>query len=152
MSVDFYAVAQAIATRFSSAVVTAPAGETNVQQSTAALPDVISDEPTVLVFPPDVHFSFGPSSRKGVVIYPVRLYLYKVRDMPRNVALMNNWITQTYGVLDGQVHLGLSSYVDYARVTDVVVGPLEYAGVEYHGVELTVEVHVSEGLTLTAGA
>ena len=47
--------------------------------------------------------------------------------------------------LDGQVHLGLSDYVTHAVVTNISVGPLKYADIEYHGIELTVEVHLWEG-------
>lgn len=153
MSVDFDAIAVALAVRFSSTNVTAPSGETNVARSTSALPDAISDEPTVLVFPPsEVRFGYGPSIRKGVATYPVRFYIYKVRDNSRNATLLNKWIGALYAQLDGQVHLGLSSYVTHAVVTHMAAGPLSYAGTEYHGIELTVDVHLGEGMTTTAGA
>jgi hypothetical protein len=153
VSVDFDAIAVALAVRFGPTVVSAPSGETNVVQSTAALPDAITDEPTVLVFPPSsIQFSYGPSIRKGVAFYPVRFYIYKVRDTSRNSTLLNDWISALYAQLDGQVHLGLSSYVDYGVVDEIMVGPLTYAGIEYHGLEFTVRVPFQEGLSLTAGA
>lgn len=152
MSVSFYAIGQAIAVRFGPTVVTAPSGESNVAQSTAALPDAITDEPTVLVFPPEVEFSYGPSSRKAVATYPVRFYLWKLRDNPRNAELQNNWISALYAQLDGQVHLGLSSYVTHATVENILPGKLVYGDVEYYGIEFSVEVHIAEGMTATAGA
>lgn len=152
MSADFYVIAQAIATRFSSTNVTAPSGESNVAQSRADLPDAITDEPTVLVFPPEVDFSYGPSLRKAVATYPVRFYLWKVRDNPRNAALQTNWLTALYAQLDGQVHLGHSSYVDYAVVEGIVPGKLSYGDMEFYGIEFSVVVHISEALSATAGA
>lgn len=152
MSVDFYAIGQAIAVRFAAAAVTPPSGEDDIAESTAALPDAITNEPTVLVFPPEIDFSYGPSVRKPVATYPVRFYLWKVRDNSRNAALQTNWISALYAQLDGQVHLGLSSYVNYAVVEGIVPGKLTYAGTEYYGIEFNVVVHVGEALTATAGA
>ena len=152
MSFAFYTVAQAIAVRFGPTVVSAPSGEDNIAQSTAALPDVISDEPTVLVFPPEVQFGYGPSLRKAVATYPVRFYLWNVRDKPRNAALVMNWISALYASIDGQAHLGLSSYVNTATLGTVTPGTLTYGGTEFYGLELSVEVTLSEGLSATGGA
>lgn len=151
MSVDFNAIASALATRFSSANVTAPSGETNVRVATASLPDAIKVEPVVLVFPPsDVSFSYGPSIRKGVAEFPIRFYIYKVRDAKRNAVLINKWVGALYAQLDGQVHLGLSAYVTHAVISRIQAGPLSYANQEYHGIELTAEVHLGEGMSATA--
>lgn len=148
---DFKAIADAIAVRFSAANITPPSGETDIQESTASLPDAIHDEPTVLVFPPSsIDLSYGPSVRKALANYPVRFYLYKVRDTPRNSELLNNWIQSLYDQTTGQVHLGLSSYVNKAVVTEIAVGPLTYGQTEYHGIELTVEVLIGEGLAAVA--
>jgi hypothetical protein len=150
MSFDIKAVADAIAVRFGPTVVTAPSGETNIRQSTASLPDAISEEPVVFVFPPALDFSYGPSLRKAVAIYPVRFYIYKVRDNSRNTDLLNNWMTALYATLDGSTHLGLSSYVNTATISDVTPGPLKYGNIEFHGLEWTVRVAMGEGLSATA--
>lgn len=155
MSADFNAMASAIATRFSSTYVTAPSGEQNVRVSTASLPDAITVEPTVLVFPPEtVEFSYGPSLRTGVASFPVRFYIYRARDTKRNAVLLNKWVSALYQQLDGQVHLGLSDYVAHADITAMGVGPLSYgegeAAVRFHGIELTVQVHLWEGVSFTA--
>lgn len=152
MSVDFNAIASAIATRFSSANVTAPSGETNVRLATASLPDAITFEPVVLVFPAeDIAFGYGPSVRKGVAQYPVRFYIYKIRDNKRNAVLLNKWQSALYAQLDGQVHLGQGTAgVTHAVVRSIQTGPLTYAGSDYHGIELTVEVHLGEGLNAVA--
>jgi hypothetical protein len=151
MSVDFNAIAVALAVRFGPTVVSAPSGETNVTQATSALPAAITDEPVVLVFPPtSVQLGYTTGTRSGVATYPVRFYIYKVRDEPRNATLINKWIGALYAQLDGQVHLGLSSYVTHAVVTGIQAGPLTYGGIEFHGIELTAEVHVWEALSATA--
>jgi hypothetical protein len=150
---DFNAVANAIATRFSSANVTAPSGETNIRESTAALPDGITKEPVVLVYPPSsVELSYGPSIRKAIVTYPVRFYIYKIRDGKRNAVLINKWLTSLYDQLTGQVHLGLASYVNHADVVGMAAGQFNYTanGPEFHGIELTVNVYLGEGLAAVA--
>ncbi len=150
MSVDFNAIAVALATRFTSTYVTAPSGEDTVTQATSSLPAAITDEPVVLVFPPtNIEIHYGPSVRTAVATYPVRFYIYKVRDLPRNTTLLNSWLGSLYAQLDGQVHLGLSSYVTHAVVTGIHVGPMTYSGTEFHGIELTVDVHIWEGLSAT---
>ncbi len=153
MSVDFNAIAEALAVRFGPTKVTAPSGERNVRLATSALPNDIVAEPTVLVFPPvHVGLSYGPSVRKGVATYTVNFYIYKIRDTPRNSVLLNKWLGTLYAQLDGQVHLGLSDYVTHAVVTDIAVGPLVYpaGGLEFHGIQLTVDVHCWEGLSAVA--
>lgn len=153
MAVDFNAIAQAIAARFSATNITPPTGEQDIRLSTEALPQALNVEPAVLVFPPSsISFGYGPSIRKGMAEYPVRFYIYQVRDNARNATLINKWLSSLYAQLDGQVHLGLSSYVTHAVVRTIAAGPLSYAGAEYHGIELTVEVYFGEGLTVTAGA
>ena len=149
-TVDFKAISQAIATRFSAANVTPPAGETNVQLSTEALPDTITNEPTVLVFPPTVEWRYGSGTRPGMASFPVRFYLYQVRDTSRNADLMLDWMTALYAQLEGSVHLGLSSYVADSKITDVKAGAMDYAGVTYHGIEFTVDVRLSEALSPVA--
>lgn len=153
MSVDFNAVASAIATRFSSANVTAPSGETNIRESTHALPGGVTKEPMVLVYPPTVDFDFGPSLRKGTATFPVRFYIFRIRDNQRNAVLINKWMAALYAQMDGQLHLGLSSYVDWAQVSALEPGLLTYpAGTDnnFHGIEFSVEVHFHEGVSATA--
>lgn len=152
---DYKAIADAIATRFSSANVTAPSGATNIRASTASLPDAITKEPTVLVFPVEsAEFEYESSTRTGTARYPVRFYIYRVRDTKRNADLLNNWATALYGQLDGKVQLGLSSYVTHAVVRNFAVGPLIYgegdSAVRFHGIEFAVDVHLAEGVAFTA--
>lgn len=151
MSVDFKAIADALAVRFSSTYITAPSGESAISLSTASLPNAIAEERTALVFPAsEVDLEYPPSARKGIALYPVRFYLYKVRDTPRNTELLNEWLTKLLPALDGQAQLGLSSYVNWAQVVHAEIGPLTYGQIEFHGIELTVAVHFGYGVSFTA--
>lgn len=153
MAADFNAIAQAIATRFSAANITPPSGEQDVRLATEALPQTVLLEPTVLVFPPEpggVEFSYAASVRSGIAVYPVRFYLYKVRDNARNATLLLKWLGSLYDQLTGQVHLGLSSYVTHAVVRNIGVARMTYGGEEFDGIQLDVEVHFWEALSAVA--
>jgi hypothetical protein len=150
MAFDFNAIASAIATRFSSANVTAPSSETNVRASTSALPQAISVEPTVLVYPPEITLAYTAGTRHGVAEFPVRFYLQQIRDNGRNATLVNKWLGSLYAQLEGQVHLGLSGYVAQAVVSAITPGDLTYGGITYLGLEFTVTVSLWEGLSPTA--
>jgi hypothetical protein len=150
MSVDFNAVAAAVATRFSSTNVTAPAGETNVRLSTSALPGQIIAEPTVLVLPPEpggIELHYASGTRTGIATFPVHFYLWRIRDQGRNATLCLKWLGALYDQLSGQVHLGLSSYVTHAVISNMGVARLTYAGAEFDGVTLDAAVHFWEALS-----
>lgn len=148
---NFKSMAQAIAARFSAANVTPPAGESNVALSTEALPDAIMNEPTVLVFPPQVEFRYGSGSRLGTADFPVRFYIYKSADTPRRADLLLDWSSALYNQLEGQVHLGLSATgVNDSRITGFSTGEMTYNGTAYHGIEFNVHVVLGEGLSPTA--
>ena len=143
---DSYAIAGAIATRFSSANVTQPTGVENVKISTADLPDAISVFPTVLVMPPTMeNASYNASrSRSFDLSYPVILYLSRSDGSPRRAAALHAWITAVYGQLGGQLQLGLSSYVALCYISGFVAGTMAYAGDEYDGVRFDVLVRINE--------
>jgi hypothetical protein len=156
MSFDFGAVAAAIATRFSAAEVTPPAGYGEVRVSTHLIPNALTSFPTVVVFPPEVTFSYTPSSRQAPTTdFVVRLYLDKPMDYGRATTKVYAWMTALYGQLDGQFQLGLG-YVAWAQVVSMGAGELRFgdAGVNgapgYPGIEFTVRVHLVEGVAFTA--
>ena len=147
MAFDFSAVAAAIAVRFGPTIVSAPSGETAITQSTSTLPDVISDDNVVLVFPPELDFNYGPSLRKALAIYPVRFFIYKVGDNPRNSAKLYAWLNAFYATLDAGTHLTLSTYVQTAVLESAKVGELNYGGIAFYGIEFQVRVVLGEGLS-----
>src|SRR3990167_3622 len=150
MAIDFNAVAQAIAARFAAAQITPPTGENDIALSTEALPSNIVQEPTVLVFPPEVECPCAGSPRSGPAVFPVRFYLFRIRDNARNATLTLKWLGSLYQQLDGQAHLALSDYVATATISGMVPGRLSYGGDEFEGIELSVAVQLWEGLS--AGA
>lgn len=154
MAFSFKDVGDAIATRFSSANITPPAGATNVRVSTTSLPNAIAVEPTVLVYPPTVPFRYGTGVRKATASYPVRFYIYRVRDDGRNAALILDWMDALYAQMSGQLQLGLSGYVLKATVSEMSPGALTYgdgdAAADYHGIELNVDVEMWEAENASA--
>jgi hypothetical protein len=147
---DFNAISDALAARFSAANITPPTGEQNVQVSTALLPQNIALEPTVLVYPPSCEFGYMASTRTGLCTYPIRIYIENVRDNIRDTTLALKWLSVLYDQLDAQVHLGLENYVAKATLGNFTVGELNYGGVMHMGIEFSVEVVVYEPLNATA--
>lgn len=148
--IDIDAIANAIVTLYST--VTPPSGQPSLTDVTADLPDAISNERTLLVFPPEEpEWAQGPSFRKTTLLIPIRFYLWKVRDNPRTTRLLRNWNTVLYSQFDASVHLGLADYVHWARI---VSGPgtsrITYAGTEYSGLTYMAGVRVSEPVLATA--
>lgn len=155
MALDFYAISSNVAARFEPWNVTPPSGETDIVLSTHELPQGVVQEPTVLVFPPgpdEIEFDYSPGAAVvGTVTIPVRLYLWRIRDKARNVALCLKWLTALYPQLQGQVHLGLvDSGVQHAVVRNLGVARFTYGDDDFDGVALDVEVHVVSSFSPTA--
>ena len=150
---DFNAIANAVATRFSADNITPPSGETDVREATAALPAAIRMEPTVLVFPPEpggIELHYNGGALTGVCTFPVRFYLWRIRDNSRNATLVNKWLGSLYQQLIGQTQLGLSSYTAQAVIRDLGAARLTYAQDEFEGIALNAEVHIWEALNAVA--
>src|SRR3990167_6934100 len=150
MAVDFNACAVALAVRFAAAAITPPSGERDIVLSTSALPQNIVQEPTVLVFPPgpdDINFRFWSMSRGGTIVFPVRFYLWRIRDNARNATLCLKWLGPLYAQLDAEVHLGQENAgVQYAVIRNMGIGRLTYSDGEFDGITLDAEVHIAEAL------
>jgi hypothetical protein len=149
--IDFNAIAGALATRFSAANTTAPTGETPIRLSTEKIPGQIAGTPAVLILPPDsVPFSYQNSARTGTAVFRVQFYLERVRDSGRNATLIYKWMGALYGQVDGQIQLGLPTYVNWAEVGDMHPGVLTYGGENYEGISFDVAVRLGEGVTPVA--
>ena len=149
-TIDFNAIATALATQFAS--VTAPAGETALRFATEVLPSQVPATPCILITPPDsVPFNYRASARTGTVVYHAKFLLERVRSTGRNATLIYKWLSALYAQIDAtHVHLGLPAYVNWAEVTDSHIGVLTYAGENYEGIDLEVTVHLGEGTSPTA--
>jgi hypothetical protein len=149
--IDFNAIAIAIAARFSAAQVTPPTGQPAIRLATEQIPSQLPPTPVVLVFPPaDVPFAFRASARTGEAVYRVQFYLDRVQDTARNATLVYKWMSALYGQIDGQIQLGLSSYVNWTEIGNMHPGVLTYAGESYEGIVFDVTVHLGEGVSPSA--
>jgi hypothetical protein len=149
---DSYAIATAIATRFSAANVTPPSGQPEPAIVTADLPEAISWFPTLLVFPPTMDEANYNASRNRTfpLVYQVVLFLSRAQGSAARAKLLHDWTTALYGQLGGQVQLGLSTYVTVARVQSFRAGVVEYAGEDYDGIQFEVVVGISESYSPAA--
>jgi hypothetical protein len=149
--VDFDAIAGALVTLF--AATTAPSGEAALTKVTADLPDgPITQDRTILIFPPEEpEWMTGPSLHATNVQIPVRFYLWRLKDNPRNTKLLRKWATTLLPRIYTQVQLGLSDYVAWAGIdAGPTTGKLVYMGTDYYGVEFVVGVRVWEPLAAVA--
>lgn len=148
---DSYAIASAIATRFSAANVTPPSGQEDIKLSTPDLPDSLSLFPTVLVFPPQMDDAAYYAHKANLnLTYPVVLFLSKADGTPRRAKAVHDWITALLNQLDAQLRLGLESYVSTATIENWNAGEWSYNGENYDGIRFQVLVHVNEARSFIA--
>jgi hypothetical protein len=106
--------------------------------------------PTVLVFPSEGEI--GPPTtgarRDSDSTFVVRFYYNQTGDLPRDTVALRKWLTILLTRLDGAVQLG--GTVTLARITGWRLDILSYAGLEYTGIELTINVHNEEAVTVVA--
>lgn len=142
---DSYAIATAIATRYSAANVTPPTGQDDPKLVTADLPEAISYFPSIIVSPPRLDDANYTASKGTVLplIYQVTLLLSRADGSPRRAKLVHDWVTALYKQLSPQIQLGLA-YVALAQMVAFRAGTVRYAGEEYDGITWDVRVLVSE--------
>jgi hypothetical protein len=144
---DFDAVAIAIAHRFDPGVATppAPAGEQDIREATANLPDALGPLPAVLVFTESGAFAGsggGGQTRIGVHTFRARLYLELGTDLARDEVRLRKWATVLVDRLKASVELG--GVVKRAAVVEWSMGSMTYELDEYSGVEVVIEATTSE--------
>jgi hypothetical protein len=152
MPISAESIASAIATRFSSANITPPSGYTNIRTATEQLPQQLGATPAVLVlWDGEGDHEYPPSSRTVPIRFIVRFFYDLTQDNPRVTLDLLKWRDALYTALDGQTHLGLSSYVTNAVVTAIgKPGTIEYADQSYAGFDITVTVYCWEAPTFVA--
>ena len=145
---DVHAIATAIAGRFSAANVTPPSGYADIALSTAELPNAITSLPAVLVFPPDGTWSFNAgAARVGDLRFDVRVYLGPMMDNGRNAEMVNKWHSVLIEQLIGNLALGQATNgVTHSFITGSNSGMIEYADINYVGLEFEVTVHLVEAI------
>lgn len=140
---DLTAQASAIASRFSAAALTPPSGYTDPGTALYELPEAITTTPTAIVFPPEGAFSFAGFKRSGDLDWVVRWYI-SPQSEPRATKAFYDWAGVLIDQLQTPYELDLAPTVTHAVIPSIRFGRLEYAGIEYHGIEMTVRVHTEE--------
>lgn len=146
---DLTAIASAVATRFNATAITPPAGYNDPGTAVYELPSAITTTPTAIVFPPDIELShWAGYHRSANVDFIVRWYIAPLETV-RGTKAMYDWASVLLNQLQSQFDLDLTPTVTHAIVTGGRFGKLEYAGIEYFGMEVPVRVHVEEAFTPT---
>lgn len=139
---DFDAITVALAARFITPALTAPAGYVTVRVATGDLPGELPPLPTVLVFPEQGTFVHSAGKRDSTHSFLVRFYYNQIGDPTRDMVALRKWLAVLVNQLQGAVQLG--GIVTMAHVASYRVGEMSYGGIEYSGVELSVSVNVNE--------
>lgn len=140
---DSYAIAGALATLYKAT--TPPSGEEAIKVATADLAEAPSYFPTLFVGLPRLSDpSYISKGRSLPLDYPVVLLLDKADGSARRAVVMHKWINALYPRTGTQLQLGLSSYVALATLVGIDPGTVQYEGIDYDGITLTVRVLVSE--------
>jgi hypothetical protein len=147
---DFDAISTALAARFAAAQVTPPAGETNIRSSTGDAPNELGPLPFVLIVPVSGDFLTGNGTRTGGHDFLARFYLDQaaLADFSRDLPRLRKWLTVLVDQLRTSVQLG--GTVTTARLMSWRLGILQYAGLEYSGLELGIRVVTDEGWAAVA--
>lgn len=145
---DVPGIAAAIAARYVAAVAIAPAGLAPIRSSSAHAPNALGGLPLVLVGPETGGLVGGNGTRIGVATWRARFYLALARDLARDTAELQSWLSVLLDVHKSASSLG--GLVTMIRTTTWTVGLLPYAGKTYSGIELGLEVTTSEPWAVAA--
>lgn len=140
------AIADAIAARFLA--VTPPADEPAVRVATADPPAAHGALPAVVVYLQAGELETGNGTRAGTLEFRAAFYLAEAVDTAREGRRLLLWTAALIDVLRLAVQLG--GTVAVATVDGFDVGLLPYAGRQYAGVEVRVNVVTSEGWAAVA--
>jgi hypothetical protein len=145
---DVNAITIALAARFAAAQVTPPSGLQNIRSSTGSPPNQLPATPCVIAFPIEGDFRTGQGTRLGAGQWIVRFYYAQTGDILRDSTALQKWSTVLVDQLKGAVQLG--GIVARATVDHWKIGIVAYAGTDYSGIELTVEIVTSESWAAVA--
>jgi hypothetical protein len=145
---DYDAIATALAVRYGPGQMTPPSGQAAVRASTATLPQNVTIMPVVLVFPDSGTLDYQPNGRQGDSRYRVQFLYSQGLDMPRDSVGLRKWLPVLTDQLRGATQLG--GLVASARVVEWKTAKISYAGEDFNGIELSVDVATVEGWSPTA--
>lgn len=149
MPISLDAIAAAIAARYDASQMTAPSGLDPIRQATHDLPEGIAVTPVVLVFPDEGAFPINANgTRQGFQDWPVRFYLDKATDSPRQLNRLRQWADVLLYQHLAEAQLG--GLVVICELQTWSMGDMDYAGITYAGIELVVHTVTSEPWSPTA--
>ena len=148
---DFKALAAALALRYDPTNVTPPTGYSNITASTATPPNALPRSPYVVIWPTEGDVTVTPGTVDGLHTFLVNFYYAKHEaDIPREFAALESWL----GVLLGQTYGALKlGYTDDTVMKAIPIhwsiGALEYAGMTYDGITITINIWTKEYVAMT---
>jgi hypothetical protein len=142
-------IADALATKFLAANLTAPTGYGAMRHSTARLPNAIPTSPWVLVMLPKGEVVLGSQELNHSMEFHVLFHYAKhTGDLARDMTAMLAWIgvllTATYSDMD----LGVSG-IRKAYPTTYELAVFTYGGTEFYGWDITWIVDFRENQVMT---
>lgn len=151
---DYKALSDALAARYAPGVVTPPTGYANIVASTAQPPNAIPRSPYVIVWPNKGALIVAPDMVYGrPQEFLVNFYYAKHEaDLPREEAALQSWL----GVLLGQTFPAMTlNWTGAGTVLKAIpvsweIGALDYAGIIYDGITITVHIFTEEIVTMAA--
>lgn len=151
MSTDYRLTAVNLAARFAAGVVTPPAGFTNIRISTANPPNKLGGVfPQVVVFADSGTYEYSTNDRIGTEHFMVRFYYAAIGDVARDMVALESWLTVLVDQTYGAIQFGGQATILSVKVVSWTIGPLEYAGQQYSGIELGVDITTNQRATVVS--
>ena len=142
-------IADALAARFASGVVTPPSGLKNITTATARPPNNIPNTPFVIAWAEGGDLIEGGGQVKGEHNFTITFYHSKAQgDIPRDYVEVLSWVGVLLGQLHGQTQLGLGALVPEAAIMGWALAAPVYAGDTYNAIDLAARVKTRESVTL----
>lgn len=143
-------IADALATKFLAANLTAPTGYPAMRHSTARLPNAIPTSPWVLVMLPEGEVVLGSQELNHTMEFHVLFHYAKhTGDLARDMAGMLSWIGVLLTATFADMDLGVSG-MRKAYPTTYKLAVFTYGGDEYYGWDITWTADFRETQAMTA--
>lgn len=142
-------IADALATKYLAANLTAPTGYPAMRHSTARLPNAIPTSPWVLVMLPEGELTLGSGQLDYSLEYHVLFHFAKhTGDLARDMTAMLAWIGVLVSATWSDMDLGVTG-IRKAYTTNFKLAVFTYGGDEYYGWDITVVVDFYEAQAFT---
>jgi len=143
-------IADALATKYLAANLTAPTGYKAISNSTARMPNAIPTSPYVIVILTEGSVVLGAGELNHAMEFHVWFHYAKhTGDLARDMTAMLSWLGVLLAATWTDMDLGVSG-IRKAYPTDYRLAVFTYAGVEYYGWDITLVVDFRETVSLAA--